>query len=103
MWHQGLSSPSPHSPQAAAGHSPRPSELTEVLEHVEVLALPVEGQPQDGVVLVVRVDDMDLPVACGASERGETVQNGTPGVGGLPSGDVQRQIHPFPSQHPTRP
>lgn len=56
-----MARPTPHLP-------PQPK-LTEVLEHTEVLALPVEGQPQNGILLVVRIYHLDLPVAWGVSGR----------------------------------
>ena len=58
-----------HPQEGTSGPSP-PSQgaLTEVFEHMEVLALPKEGQPQNGKLLIVHVYHVDLPVAW---EQGE--------------------------------
>lgn len=48
------------------GQPPPRGALTKVFEHVEILALPVQGHPLNSVLLVVRVYHVDLPVAWGA-------------------------------------
>lgn len=72
------------------GQPPPRGALTKVFEHMEILALPVQGHPQNGVLLVVRAYHVGLPVAWGAG-------GGEPTCTGL--GRVC--LHPVPAQHQT--
>ena len=45
------------------GSAPTQAQLTEVLEHMEDSTLPEQGQLEDGVVLIVRVQHVDRPLA----------------------------------------
>lgn len=82
----GAWGPEPGVPGGRGGPAPTLGRLTEILEHVKLMVLPLEGHAEDGVLLIVRVHHVDLPAACVDKREGQAWVDGHPsgwvGLGG---------------------